>query len=251
MPKIERTRPEDVSSHSRHLAPSCRAQGRVTSRLLSPEHASLWLVASALAAGTRLVWDPQHGDEALYVQPGGGALRVDGRPCTARAAVVIEAGACPVVECETDTRVLHFGSHAPPPAAGGGRVHVTTARGSWELLEPGRETRFFADASCDSCRAWLLYTARAQAFESQVHSHSQDELIHVLEGEICLGSLRIGPGETLFIAADQLYQLRAGDAGFAFLNYRRDASHMRVRGREERLLESGATTGMRRVAPTD
>ena len=57
----------------------------------------------------------------------------------------------------------------------------------------------------------------------------QYELIYILGGEIHLGSQRLGPGASLFIAADQPYRFRAGAEGFAFINYRRDASEMTVR----------------------
>ncbi len=94
---------------------------------------------------------------------------------------------------------------------------------------------------------WLLYTSRNFAFESQVHSHSQDELILMLHGEIQLGSLRLPPGSSVFIAANQLYSFRAGEQGFGFLNYRRDASEMTTRSTGDKLVEAGAVTGFTAV----
>src|SRR5262249_54809399 len=91
----------------------------------------------------------------------------------------------------------------------------------------------------------LLYTSRFFAYEGPIHSHSQDELIHVLRGEISLGSLRAGQGDTLFVAADQPYRFRAGASGFAFLNYRRAASVMTMRATGETIVENGRATGMK------
>ncbi len=225
----------------------------------SPD-ASIWMSALELDAGAVLSWDPSHGDEALYVESG--ELVVDGRICGAGGAIVIEARACPTVEVRVTSRVVHMGARggggavddiSPSSSAGGTdrdapAVHVVGPRGTFEAIEPGRETRFFADATCPHCSLWLLYTARSFAYESPVHSHSQDELIHVLRGEIRLGSLVAGPGATVFIAADQPYHFRSGPEGFAFLNYRRAASVMTIRPTGEKIIEAGAATGMTSVA---
>jgi hypothetical protein len=244
----------EMAASDHYLGKTCRVNGRVVSRCASPADASLWLVASTLPAGASLEWDTAHGDEALYIDDG--SLVIDGRRCPRRGAVILEAGVPAHAHAPETTRVIHMGPRDPtPPADGfrgpaaleGHRAHVVGPRGTFERLEDGRETRFFADSTCPTCRLWLLYTSRGFAWETPVHSHSQDELIHVLTGEIELGSLRVGPGSTLFVAADQLYQFRAGHAGVAFLNYRRDASRMRFQGREETLVEAGSVTGMHRV----
>jgi quercetin dioxygenase-like cupin family protein len=242
----------DASEH--YLGTTCMAKGPVESRCVSPAQAPLWLVSSTLPAGTTLEWNTAHGDEALYIADG--SLVVDGRQCPSRGAVILEAGVAARAHAPETTRVIHMGPRDPtPPADGfrgpaaleGHRAHVVGPRGTFELLEARRETRFFADSTCPTCRLWLLYTSRSFAWETRVHSHSQDELIHVLTGEIKLGSLRVGPGSTLFIEAHQLYQFRAAHGGVAFLNYRRDASRMRFQGREETLVEAGSSTGMHRV----
>jgi hypothetical protein len=211
---------------------------------------SIWMLTAEVSAGSTFMWDARHGDEALFVQRG--ELAVDGRTCPEGGAVVIEADARPEVIATLPTRVVHMGPRddAPPvdglygPAKAARRkVHVVGPRGTFEALEEGRETRFFADATCSTCRLWLLYTARDFAYESRIHSHSQDELIHLLHGEIEVGSLRIGPGSTVFIAANQPYHFRASEMGFGFLNYRRDASEMTVRSTGHKLVEAGALNG--------
>ena len=78
------------------------------------------------------------------------------------------------------TRLLHMGAHdgsrpAEPSrerASGPPEVHVIGPRGAWEAIEPGRETRFFADATCPGCGVWLLYTARSFDYASPVHSQT-------------------------------------------------------------------------------
>jgi hypothetical protein len=207
-----------------------------------------------LDAGTKILWSADHGDEAVFVQ--GGELAIGGRSCPTGGALVIEANAAPEVTAVAPTRLLQMGARSQGPAADRSSeadgsepvVHVVGPRGIFEAIEPGRETRFFADASCPGCRVWLLYTARDFAYESPVHSHSQDELIHVVRGEISIGSLRVHSGSTVFIRSGQPYQVRAGDEGFAFLNYRRDASQMTIRSTGEKILETGIANGMKRVS---
>jgi hypothetical protein len=207
-----------------------------------------------LGAGTTIHWDSAHGDEALFVERG--ELAIGSRSCPTGGALVIEARAAPKVGAVTATRLIQMGAREQRPRSDRSSeadrpapiVHVVGARGTFEALEAGRETRFFADATCTGCRVWLLYTARDFAYESPVHSHSQDELIHVLRGEIRIGSLCVGAGSTVFVGADQPYRFRAGDDGFAFLNYRSDASQMTIRSTGERIIETGAANGMAPVS---
>jgi len=207
--------------------------------------------AVELDAGATLEWDADHGDEALFVEAG--ALAIGDRVCPAGGAVVVEARARATIEARAASRILHMGARdfaAPRPEdRGDPEVHVVGPRGVYEAIEPGRETRFFADATCPGCQLWLLFTARSFDYVSAVHSHAQDELIHVLRGEIAIGSLRAGPGSTVFIAADQPYGFRGAAGGFAFLNYRRAPSRMTIRKTGQVIVENGAATGMTRVSP--
>ncbi len=250
MRKIEVVTPDDMPIRADYAAPRCRVTGSVRSRTASPTGSSIWMLTAELDAGSSFSWDVRHGDEALFVQRG--ELSVDGRICPEGGAVVIEANALPTLTATAPTRLVHMGPRdAAPPVDGlhgpakpaGGKVHVVGPRGTFEDLDDERESRFFADATCPSCRLWLLYTSRSFAFESQVHSHSQDELILMLHGEIQLGSLRLTPGSSIFIAANQPYSFRAGEQGFGFLNYRRDASEMTTRSTGDKLVEAGASAG--------
>lgn len=254
MRKIEIVSPHTLPLQTDYAAPRCRVTGSVRSRPASPAGAPIWMLCAELEAGAVLRWEACHGDEALYVQRG--ELAVDGRSCPEGGAVIVESNARPTLTARVATQLVHMGPRddAPPadglygPAKPGGQnVHVVGPRGTFEAREEGRDTRFFADATCPSCRLWLLYTSRSFACEIPVHSHSQDELIHLLEGEIQLGSLRAGPGDSVFIAADQLYHFRCAEEGFAFLNYRRDASEMTLKSTGHKLVEAGHATGLTAV----
>ncbi|MCY4434778.1 MAG: hypothetical protein OXE45_14035, partial [bacterium] len=207
-----------------------------------------------LAAGTELRWGTEHGDEAVYVRSG--SLIVDGRVCPADGAVIVEAGVAATATAESDTSIVHVGpaDSAPPidglrgPADTDGRgVRVVGPDGLWATVDDTQRTRFFSDASAPTNRLWLLATDRPQYFESSAHSHSQDELIHVLRGEIRVGRRVVGVGDTLWVAADRRYKLYTGDDGVHFINYRRDASVMTSPNYDAPLLEAGEATNMTRV----
>ncbi len=234
-------------------------RGPVAARLLSPPDISLWLYGLTVSAGSELRWSSAHGDEAVYVLAG--SVDVAGRPeaaaVAAGGAVIVESGVAARVVATSDCQLLHFGSvFTEPPADGpygapwvhGHVVHAVGAGGVYAAVGEGRDTRFYADSSCPTCRITLMRTGRDAAYISPAHSHSQDELIHVLSGEITLGRSTVGPGDTLWVQADRRYTFTGGSKGFSFLNYRRDASlHAVVRGGEPKL-EGGATHGFAHVA---
>jgi hypothetical protein len=60
--------------------------------------------------------------------------------------------------------------------------------------------------------------------------HSEDEIIHVLDGELLVGPLVIGPGTSIAIPAERRYSFRTR-AGFRFVNYR-PTSRARLAPRE-------------------
>lgn len=67
-----------------------------------------------------------------------------------------------------------------------------------------------------------------QLFETQVpanavaavHCHEEDEIMYILAGEMVLGNRSLGPGSSMFIAANTKYGFRAGPDGLSFLNFR-------------------------------
>jgi quercetin dioxygenase-like cupin family protein len=243
--------PDNYPPASWTLAPQDRA------RRLSPPGVSLWLHDVTLSAGSQLCWDSRHGDEVLYVLSGSIALPGSAaRVVPTGGALIVEAGVAYEVTVAEPTRILHMGPADPaPPSDGpygaplseGHGVHAVGPGGVYARSEVGRDTRFFADSSCPTCRLTLMKTGRDELYVSEAHSHSQDELIHVLTGEITVGRQTLGPGDTLFVAADRRYTFTGGTDGFSFLNYRRDASlHTPVRGGSS-VLEGGATHGFAHV----
>ena len=231
MAKIEVLRAADLEPVDGYRAPTCTLDGNATSRLVKSDDSSLWLVTASLESGASLRWGAEHGDEAIFVESG--RLAVDGRVCETGGVVVVESGVPTVVTADGPSTVLHFGPRDPqpptdgrygPPRVDAHRVHVVGPGGVDGRSEHLHETRWFADASCPTCRTSLMFSSRGARYESAAHSHSQDELIYVLDGELRLGSLRAGPGDALLVAANVRYRFETGEDGYRFLNYSADSS---------------------------
>ena len=101
----------------------------------------------------------------------------------------------------------------------------------------------FADSSCETCRITLFFTGRDDEYVSSLHSHSVDELMVVVAGEVRFGNRRLHAGDAVAITGGHRYGFRSGPDGFAFLNYRRDASEQTSDGDVARP-EGGAARGL-------
>jgi hypothetical protein len=166
--------------------------------------------------------------------------------------VIVEASAPACVSAPDGATLVHFGPRDPDPPVDGyygapagepRAVHVVGPGGTYAAIEPGRETRMFADSTCGTCRITLFFTGRDAEWRSAAHSHSADEILYLLRGTIHLGSYRLDPGDAVAIAGGRRYAFRSGPDGFAFLNYRRDASEQTTAGGEP-LLEGGRVRGL-------
>ena len=234
-----------------------RSEGS-TLRRLSPDGVSLWMYELTMPHGGELQVDRQHGDEAIYVLEGEIAV---GEPALQRAvpvggALIVESAVAARVTVDRPARLLLMGPQDTgvpvdgplgPAQPDRHAVHAVGPRGLYAQVDAARDSTFFADSSCPTCRITLLRTGRSERYVSAAHSHSQDELIHLLSGEITVGRERLQPGDTLYVAAHRRYTFTSGDRGFSFLNYRRDASmHTLVRGGAP-VLEGGAAHGFEYV----
>jgi hypothetical protein len=119
---------------------------------------------------------------------------------------------------------VHFGREARArnrgPAAGVHIVGPGPARGT-DVIRPdgSMSAGYYFDSTCGTCDLTLLRTSGVGVIRGSSHSHSQDELIRVLDGELHFGPQVAGAGMTAAIPADQRYAFRAS-APFTFLNYR-------------------------------
>jgi hypothetical protein len=213
----------------------------VDAHLLSAAEFPLWLIDAEVPDGATLRWGTDHGEEVVYVE--GGELAAGPRACPEAGAVVIEAGCPAELIARGPTRLLHFGSRAAAPdRPGDPSLQVIGPRGTWAMVEDGRDSHFYADSTSPTCAATLLYTSRNSQWDSSLHSHSADEIIHVMWGDMQFGRWHLGPGGTVAVRADAPYQFRS-EAGVGFLNFRAGPSVMHVRATDKIILEGGEVNG--------
>lgn len=241
---------DDVPPGTTYQAPR-EATGVTASRRLSPPGYSLWLCDSELADGATITWDEAHGDDGIYVLAG--ELEVDGRRCPQDGAVVVESGVATTATAIGPTRIAHFGctDHQPPgdgrfgpPSSGGHGVHVLGPRGRFlsGKLE-GVHAVWYADSTCDTCRAQLLKVTSYPSDRNTAHHHSQDEIIYLVDGAMRLGAYELGACTALSIPANARYAPKAGPQGHVFLNFRRDVSEQVYARSEPALLETALARG--------
>ena len=66
-----------------------------------------------------------------------------------------------------------------------------------------------------------LFEVRAPADAAfNAHSHVEDEIIVVVEGELLAGSRVVGPGGSMYVSGGTVYSFRAGPNGLRFFNFR-------------------------------
>ncbi|HKA03127.1 MAG TPA: hypothetical protein VKD67_02325 [Acidimicrobiales bacterium] len=211
-----------LTTLGRYAAPACSGTGAIRSGIAHPAAFDLWVVDALLPAGASLQWGTDHGDEAIVVLAG--AVDVLGESCPVGTAIVVEAGAAATLRSDGPAILVHFGRHEPAlvgrPGAG---VHVVgpgPARGT-DVTRPegSMSAGYYLDSTCGTCDLTLLRTSGVGVIRGSSHSHSQDELIRVLAGELHFGPHVAGAGMTAAIPADRRYAFRAS-APFTFLNYR-------------------------------
>ena len=212
-----------------YAAPTCSLRGQASSSIVAFDGFPLWAVRGRLSPGSSLDWEAHHGDEGLYVVAG--ALRVGGRVCPTGGALVIEAGA-------PATAIADEGASGGPlrtarsRAAPGRDLRASRRRAprcprrrTGGHLRGGRTRPRHVDVRRldvpDVPHHPVLHLGRDGEYVAARHSHSADEILYPLRGDVRFGSQRVEPGDAVAIEGDHRYGFRSGPEGFAFLNYRR------------------------------
>ena len=153
----------------------------------------------------------------------------------AGSSAIVERGASQEIGGAVEGAQVLLFSAAPGSGEGnrqrGGHVHLLPAadvpRLAAEAGSSGVSGGLHADSACETCAVWLHENQfppgmdlSAEQAERGVHSHTEDEIIFVIGGEIRLGSKLYGTGTALAIAADTLYGFTAGPLGLSFVNFR-------------------------------
>ncbi|MSO78646.1 MAG: hypothetical protein EXQ79_03475 [Acidimicrobiia bacterium] len=229
---------------------TCAVSGEITARRLSPDDFSLWLYVSELRAGATLEWGTDHGDEAVYVIDGvldisgtGSGDAVEAAECVAGGAILVESAMPARAVARGAAKVAHFGSANPSGERRGQTVHVIGPRGRYESPPDRPFFRFFADSTCPTCDAFLLFSQRDHGWSVTPHSHSADELIYVLSGGVRTGSQVNSTGTCLAFAANVKYALAAEESGFESINFRARRSMLEFVDGDGSIEETAANVG--------
>ena len=197
------------------------------------EKSPLHLHLHRIAPGETLRIGPMETDCVAYVWHG--AVTAGGWPMGKGSSLIVEHGETLEVEGGNEpAEVLAFHAAAAPahPRAGG-HVHLLPTERVPRKQDLGGSPMavgggMHADSGCPTCEVWLHENhfpgGRRQLTPEEekrgVHSHSEDEIIFVIDGEIRLGNKLYGPGTAVAIAADTLYSFTTGPGGLSFINFR-------------------------------
>lgn len=184
-----------------------------------------------LGEGDQLTIGPMDVDCVAYVWHG--EIEAGGCALAAGSSIIVERGASlAVAGGDQPAELLTFAAcAASPEPLPGGHVHMLPAGKVPRTDDLGGGTgvggAMHADSDCPTCAVWLHENrfpgAEPLGEQDQgrgVHSHTEDEIIFVLDGQIRLGNKLFGPGTALAIAADTLYSFTPGPEGLHFVNFR-------------------------------
>jgi hypothetical protein len=208
--------------------PEC-GRGRIQSRAYFAKEADpLHLQIHELAPDTVLNVASAGIDTLIYVWIG--AVSVQGIRLDERSSLIVEGGAFAEMSAVDAAATLLFFTSKTQRA---GERSTPGLR----LLPSERVPRnrdlggqglaggaLHADASPSCCHLWLhendFYVGGNPV---AVHSHSEDEIIFVRDGELRVGNRAYGRGAALAIEANTKYGFEVGPAGLSFVNFRASA----------------------------
>jgi hypothetical protein len=198
------------------------SEGVVVRPLIADPKAALHLYYVDLPEGERLRWDAAGDDWCGYLIDGG--VSINDRPLAAGGCFVVEHGAEARIAGDGKARIALF-RNRDADRKPGGHVHVLeSSKVPSNEASPHPDdvatSAMYADASCPGCDLWLHGNHFQEGAEVALHSHSEDEIILVLGGEILLGSRPYGPDTAVAVAKDTVYGFRAGRGGMRMINFR-------------------------------
>jgi hypothetical protein len=164
-------------------------------------------------------------DILVYVWTG--AVLVEGVRLGNRSSLIMEQGASTeITAVDGDALLLFFSlKDRRQTDASKPQLHLLPKERvpcNWDLSNQGSAGgALHADATDSCCRLWMhendFYIGGSPV---AVHSHSENEIIFVRDGELRVGMRRYGPGSALAIAANAKYGFQVGPNGLSFVNFR-------------------------------
>ena len=220
-------------SNGPYAAPACSVTGMARGSFHNM--GQLWALRGRLDEGAALHWEGEHGDEIIFLRSGRAV--VNGAELTADSVAVVESGVPAEMKILEASEVIHFGTVANrvpvdgpmgPPEPGNHGIHVIP-RGDTTgtiFVSDGvsYNTQYYVDGTCPTCRAAMLRIESDGPVDVAPHTHSTDEIIHLLSGEIHLGARVVSAGMSLAVPADMRYAFKSRGP-IEFINYRPDVSY--------------------------
>jgi quercetin dioxygenase-like cupin family protein len=225
-------------------APFCSLAGGAKSSYFHPPGYSLWLLRAELGEGATVSWAAVHGDESVFVLDG--SVTCEDTTCPRGGMVVVEANVATELRADEPTTILHVGPTDPaPPVDGllgpadpnGHRVHVLQPSDAVFVGDNIGQGNFM-DSTCPTCRISVFYVdCKLPGYTAASHTHSEDEIIHVLTGHLRIGPQLVETGMSVAVPKDRRYGFTS-DVPFSFFNYRRDVSTMTFKPGSDPWLET-------------
>lgn len=211
----------EAPTGSTHDVGAKSGEAKIRPLIADPKDA-LHLYYVDVGQGERLQWDKAGDDWCGYLLAG--RIAINGKPLDGGGSFVVEHGAGARIEASEPARIALFGNRRAG-AKPGGKVHILTSdRVPNNEAAPHPDdiatSSMHADAHCATCDLWLHGNHFQEGAEVTLHSHSEDEIILVLGGEILLGSRRYGADTAVAVAKDTVYGFRAGKGGMKMVNFR-------------------------------
>ena len=101
------------------------------------------------------------------------------------------------------------------------RVGDLVTGDSGEAMSPGELESGYRSHHPGADDRLQLFEVRAPANATfNAHSHDEDEIILVVDGELRAGSHVVGPGGSMYVPGGTVYSFRAGPDGLRFFNFR-------------------------------
>jgi hypothetical protein len=202
------------------------SHGEIESRaLFARERDPIHLHLHRMKPGTHLCVSGTDVDQAVYVWTG--TAEASGVRLAARSSAIAEYGASLTLTTVDGAEVLvwHVNGRGGKERSGGHVHAMPTER--VQRVESGRNgaksnlLSMHADSQCPTCQLWLHEVDHYLADdETELHHHSQDEVLFVRAGSMRIGSKLHGPGTALFVAANTKYGFTSGPDTLSFVNFR-------------------------------
>ncbi|HJQ15745.1 MAG TPA: hypothetical protein VJ859_01980 [Allosphingosinicella sp.] len=222
------------------VPPDEHGLGAVTTKaLFARQSQSLLLRYQFLAPGGALQWTNARADHCVFVI--GGAIDVGGVHIDEGGVVIVEHGGSALVESAGGAMLAVFEAKCRPERSGGNVhaiLHGDVPRKDRFGGDPAMEFALFAASDCPTCALWLHENRFGEDFETGLHSHSEDEIMLVIKGEMILGRRHYGPGTAVAIAKNTVYGFRAGRGGLRFVNFRASSPTYRRHGTDDDIDEA-------------